>query len=292
MCSSLVECSRHLKSSLDETPGVLAPRPALRLHRGSEAADGARTAGTFTLDATSSSVCSIVGPTVGFSVEGTCTIDATEPGNAQYSAAPQVQQSFRVDNKNSQTITFTSTRPGSALVGGPTYVVRATASPGLPVSCSAETPSMMLDLGGDRELHRGGDVHHRRKPGGQTPAMARLPRRRSRSPLRLAQRHRSPKRSPTPAVSRCSSCPGVSPAFSHTHGRRIDAYAYGSEPLSQEVLECLSRLTHPVFDNPMARRESGQSVDAAVAGCFSGLPAARYTTSEMHAAVKGSGCRG
>ena len=36
--------------------------------------------------------------------------------------------------KGSQTITFTSTAPGAAAVGGPTYTVTATASSGLPVT--------------------------------------------------------------------------------------------------------------------------------------------------------------
>jgi hypothetical protein len=36
--------------------------------------------------------------------------------------------------KGSQTITFTSTAPAAATVGGPTYTVTATASSGLPVS--------------------------------------------------------------------------------------------------------------------------------------------------------------
>ena len=41
---------------------------------------------------------------------GTCVIDANQAGNANYNAAPQVQQSFTVD-KGNQTISFTSTAP-------------------------------------------------------------------------------------------------------------------------------------------------------------------------------------
>ena len=37
-------------------------------------------------------------------------------------------------SKGSQTITFTSTAPAAATVGGPTYTVTATASSGLPVT--------------------------------------------------------------------------------------------------------------------------------------------------------------
>ncbi|HEY3567646.1 MAG TPA: Ig-like domain-containing protein [Thermoanaerobaculia bacterium] len=88
---------------------------------------------TFTIDASATSVCSISGATVSFIGGGTCVIDANQAGNANYNAAPQVQQSFLVA-KNDQTITFTSTPPVNASVGGPTYTVTATASSGLTVT--------------------------------------------------------------------------------------------------------------------------------------------------------------
>jgi len=50
----------------------------------------------FTIDASATSVCSISGSTVSFIGAGTCVIDANQPGNANYNAAPQVQQSFAV----------------------------------------------------------------------------------------------------------------------------------------------------------------------------------------------------
>jgi hypothetical protein len=86
----------------------------------------------FTIDAAATSVCSIAGSTVSFIGVGTCVIDANQAGNANYTAAPQAQQSFAVA-KGSQTITFTSTAPTNAVVAGPTYAVTATASSGLPV---------------------------------------------------------------------------------------------------------------------------------------------------------------
>jgi hypothetical protein len=63
---------------------------------------------TYTLTATASSglavsfssgtlaVCSVEGATVSFIRAGTCTIDASQAGNASYEAAPQAQQSFAV----------------------------------------------------------------------------------------------------------------------------------------------------------------------------------------------------
>src|SRR5262249_13935465 len=65
-------------------------------------------------------------------------IDANQAGNANYNAAPQVQQSFAVA-KGDQTITFTSTAPAGAKVGGPTYNVTATASSGLSVTFTIDS---------------------------------------------------------------------------------------------------------------------------------------------------------
>src|SRR6202035_2781096 len=64
---------------------------------------------------------------------GTCVIDANQAGDSNWNAAPQAQQSFAVA-KGDQTITFTSTAPSGATVGGPTYTVTATASSGLTVT--------------------------------------------------------------------------------------------------------------------------------------------------------------
>lgn len=91
---------------------------------------------TLTIDATARSVCSIFGSTVVFTASGTCTVDADQPGNANFDAAPQAQQSFTV-GKASQTTRFTSTAPTTARVGG-TYTATATASSGLPVTLTID----------------------------------------------------------------------------------------------------------------------------------------------------------
>ena len=92
---------------------------------------------TLTIDPSASTVCSISGSTVSFLGVGTCVIDANQAGDVNYSAAPQVQQSFTV-GKGAQTITFTSTAPAGATVGGATYNVTATASSGLPVTLTID----------------------------------------------------------------------------------------------------------------------------------------------------------
>ena len=52
----------------------------------------------FTIDASASSVCSISAGEVSFLAAGTCVINANQEGDANYQAAPQVQQSFTVSN--------------------------------------------------------------------------------------------------------------------------------------------------------------------------------------------------
>lgn len=103
---------------------------------------------TFTIDASASSVCSIAGSSVSFIGAGTCLINANQAGDANYNAAPQVQQSFAVA-RGSQTIGFTSTAPVAATVTGPTYTVTATASSGLPVAFTIDaSASSMCSIAG------------------------------------------------------------------------------------------------------------------------------------------------
>ncbi len=86
-------------------------------------------------------VCEVAGSTVSFIGAGTCTIDANQAGDGAYKAAPQAHQSFAV-GRGSQAISFTSTAPSPATVGGPVYAVTATASSGLAVSFSSQTPAV------------------------------------------------------------------------------------------------------------------------------------------------------
>ncbi len=88
------------------------------------------------------SVCAVSGNMVRLVTTGTCTIEATQAGNAFFLAAPRVTQSFAVksSNKLDQTITF------NALVdktlGDPAFALNATGESGLPVSFSAQTPGV------------------------------------------------------------------------------------------------------------------------------------------------------
>ena len=102
------------------------------------------------IDSSAASVCAIPttetngGATVAFVGAGTCVIDANEAGNADYDAAPQVQQSFSVA-PTPQAITFTSSPPPHAIVGGPTYAVSAVGgASGVPVLLSIDRASTMV----------------------------------------------------------------------------------------------------------------------------------------------------
>ncbi len=92
---------------------------------------------TITVDATTSANCSISGGVVSFTAAGTCTLDANQAGNANWNAATQLQQSFAV-GKGTQTLSFTSTAPGSAVVSGATYTPTASATSGLPVTITVD----------------------------------------------------------------------------------------------------------------------------------------------------------
>ena len=90
-----------------------------------------------TVDASSSSVCSIAAGAVSFQAAGTCEVDFNQDGNTDYTAAPQVQQSFAV-GQGSQTISVTSTAPAAATVGGTSYAPTATATSGLAVAVTVD----------------------------------------------------------------------------------------------------------------------------------------------------------
>ncbi|WP_243405550.1 RHS repeat-associated core domain-containing protein, partial [Solimicrobium silvestre] len=105
----------------------------------------------FTVSATSStnlavaftsattSVCTVSGSTVTLVAPGTCTIDANQAGNTDYSAAPQVAQSMTVA-KEAQTISF-ATLAGKTYGAAP-FAVSATSSANLGVVFTSATTSV------------------------------------------------------------------------------------------------------------------------------------------------------
>ncbi len=94
------------------------------------------------------SVCTVSGDTVTLVAPGTCSIKATQPGNADYSGAPIVTRSFTV-NKETQSIAFASI---PAQVVGADVTLSATASSGLPVSFASTTSSICTVSGNTATL--------------------------------------------------------------------------------------------------------------------------------------------
>lgn len=83
--------------------------------------------------------CTVSGTTVTLVAAGTCTIRASQAGNATYASAPNVDQAFSI-NQASQTITFGTL--GNRTLGTAPFTVSATASSGLVVSFASLTTSV------------------------------------------------------------------------------------------------------------------------------------------------------
>ena len=91
-------------------------------------------------------VCTVLGTNVTLVAVGTCTIQADQPGNGTYNAAPAIQQAFTVTAapKSDQTITFAAL-PDIPING--TLTAAATASSGLTVTFSSTTPTVCTTTG-------------------------------------------------------------------------------------------------------------------------------------------------
>ena len=103
---------------------------------------------TFTIDPSSTlGACSLTGSALTYTGVGSCVIDANQAGNANYAAAPQVQQTIAV-GKGSQAVT-PSTPPSNVIVGSPTYNPNGTGGgSGNPVVVSLDPSSTGCTLAG------------------------------------------------------------------------------------------------------------------------------------------------
>lgn len=97
-------------------------------------------AASITIDASAASVCTISGGDVSFQNAGTCVLDANQAGDSNYNAASQVQQAFTVYPAD-QTVSFTSTAPAHAVIGGAAYSPTAVATSGLTASVTVDASS-------------------------------------------------------------------------------------------------------------------------------------------------------
>jgi DNA-binding beta-propeller fold protein YncE len=91
-------------------------------------------------NSTTPSVCSVSGSTATLTVAGTCSIQASQPGNSQYAPASPISQSFSV-SLASQTISF-PTIPNQAINTAIPVTLTAASSAGLPIAYSSSTPAI------------------------------------------------------------------------------------------------------------------------------------------------------
>ncbi|HEY2537288.1 MAG TPA: beta-propeller fold lactonase family protein, partial [Solirubrobacteraceae bacterium] len=102
---------------------------------------------TVSFESKTTSICTVSGTsgeTVSLIATGTCTIKAIQTGNANWNAAPPVEQSFTVA-KGNQTITFTP--PAEKRLDQGPITVEATASSNLLVSYESKTTSVCTTSG-------------------------------------------------------------------------------------------------------------------------------------------------
>jgi hypothetical protein len=99
---------------------------------------------------TTPTVCTVSGTTASLLIAGTCSIQATQPGNSDYAAATPVTQSFTV-NLAIQTIAFGAI-PDQLLNTSVALPLTATASSGLPVSFTSTTSSVCTVSGSSASM--------------------------------------------------------------------------------------------------------------------------------------------
>src|SRR5262249_45106486 len=121
------------------------PSPAVALATYDVTATGGASTNPIEFSSQSTSVCTVSGATVTLKTAGQCTIAADQQGNAAYSAAAQQTQSFSVIRVNQKV--HPSNLPNVALVGSSMTPV-FTATSGLPVAITAQTPSVCV-MNGD-----------------------------------------------------------------------------------------------------------------------------------------------
>jgi hypothetical protein len=99
---------------------------------------------TVVFTSATASTCTVSGTSMTLLTTGTCTINANQAGNSNYTAASQVQRSFNVSLR-SQTITFGALI--DILISATSPPLSATASSGLGVTYSSTTPGVCTVLG-------------------------------------------------------------------------------------------------------------------------------------------------
>jgi hypothetical protein len=123
---------------------------------------------TFTSETTT--ICTVSGNTASLISPGTCRIQASQPGDAEYMPAPQVTQAFTV--QGTQTITFNAI-PNQ--VQGTVLTLSATASSNLPVSFTSLTTGVCTVSGNMATLSNPGTCSIQASQPGNTLYLAAMP---------------------------------------------------------------------------------------------------------------------
>jgi Pro-kumamolisin, activation domain/Bacterial Ig-like domain (group 3) len=143
----LSETVTHLAQTIDFP--AIASHPALSTVTLSATASSGLAVSFTSL---TTSVCTVTGNSASLLESGTCTIQASQPGNDDYLAAPRVNQSFTVTHA-AQTIDFGAITSQPALS---TLTLTATASSGLTVSYTSLTTSVCTVTGNTASLVESG----------------------------------------------------------------------------------------------------------------------------------------
>jgi uncharacterized repeat protein (TIGR01451 family) len=117
-------------------------------------------------------ICSVTGSSVTLLAAGACTIKADQAGDASYAAASTVTRSFAV-LAHGQTIAFA--QPTTADLADTTVALTGTASSGLTVAFTAQTPSVCTVAGGTATLVAAGVCSIRADQPGNSWYSAALP---------------------------------------------------------------------------------------------------------------------
>ncbi len=108
-------------------------------------ATGGGSGNPVTFNSTTAAVCTVAASTVTMVAAGTCSINANQAGDGNFTAATQVNQSFAI-NQASQTITFVQP-PTTSFLPGATVALTATSSAGLPVALASNSPGVCTVAG-------------------------------------------------------------------------------------------------------------------------------------------------
>ncbi|HXJ41521.1 MAG TPA: hypothetical protein VNH18_19740 [Bryobacteraceae bacterium] len=126
---------------------------------------------TVSFSSATPAVCTLSGNLLTIAAAGTCSVAASQAGNAGYAAATPVTRSFTV--LATQTITFVA--PGSVTMGNSPITLQATASSGLTVGFSSDTPAVCTVSGNILTMVAAGTCSVTASQAGNTTYAAAIP---------------------------------------------------------------------------------------------------------------------